>query len=57
VICLRHPTARSLIDRILDKGADAVGTDPITGWDEDGTRMRRFSSAQAGAGGGWTPLG
>lgn len=31
----RHgdPTLRSLVDRILDDGADAFGTDPITGWD------------------------
>ncbi len=31
----RHgdPTSRSLIDRVLDDGADAFGPDPITGWD------------------------
>ena len=29
-------TLRSLVDRILDDGADAFGTDPITGWDLSG---------------------
>ena len=31
----RHgdPASRSLIDRILDDGADAFGTNPTTGWD------------------------